>query len=151
MAKHIIYKKTDGSVAIAVVLQDVDIEEIVRKYMDIHTDVASYSILNQAPVLPENRLFRNAWGVDNKNKVTIDSDKAKEMHMRRLREVRNKKLQEMDAETMKALPDSDKLAEIEQKKQKLRDVPQNIDLSKLDLVNPKKLWPVDLEMHLDYK
>jgi len=82
--------------------------------------------------IPTDRYFRNAWRLD--KGVNIDVECAKKIHLDCLRKVRNKKLTELDVPFQRALEDKDTVMQdnIAEKKNALRDMPQNVDMSLLD-------------------
>lgn len=59
--------------------------------------------------------------------ITINQDKAIEVAKDKIREYRNPLLSQLDIEIMKNITDAEKLAEIETKKQKLRDMTKEAD------------------------
>jgi len=74
-----------------------------------------------------NEYFRNAWRLDKKTKkITINKEKAIDIHVDNLRVERDKKLKELDVETTKATQkqDKDALAKLDKQAQKLRDMPE---------------------------
>lgn len=75
------------------------------------------------------------------NKLTIDSEKAKEIQRNLWRAAREKKFAELDIEFMRALEtgDAEKIKEISEKKQALRDVTK-LPLSKVPMTI-KETWP----------
>jgi hypothetical protein len=82
--------------------------------------------------LPESRDFRNAWTDDNPTEtVDVNMEKARGIHLNKLRELRKPKLDALDKEYMKAdeMSNTAKKVEIAAKKQALRDIPQTLDLS----------------------
>jgi len=74
--------------------------------------------------VPANRDFRGAWTLSG-SVISEDLTKAKEIFADKVREVRNPKLTELDADYMKALEDGDTAAQsaIATVKQALRDAP----------------------------
>jgi hypothetical protein len=59
--------------------------------------------------------------------ITINIDKAKDITKNRLREERKPLLESLDVEVMRNITNAEKLAEIEAKKQVLRDVTKQVD------------------------
>ena len=59
--------------------------------------------------------------------ITININKAKEIKKDMLRVERQPLLAQLDIEVMKNITDSEKLAEIETEKQKLRDITTKVD------------------------
>lgn len=97
--------------------------------------VDDYAIV-ESPVFE----FGDAYSVEN-GQVTIDYDKAKEMHRMRFRESRKPILEKLDIEFMKALETGDtvKVSEIATKKQLLRDITNTELPNSLDLL--LNTWP----------
>jgi len=95
--------------------------------------------------IPSDRYFRNAWKLD--GGVSVDLDQAREIHMINLRVIRNEKLAELDVPFQRALEDKDIIMQdnIATKKNKLRDMPRNVDLSGLTLEEIKAFIPKILE------
>ena len=96
--------------------------------------------------IPQDRYFRNAWDHGG-DRVTVNMDKAREIHLNRIRDARDKKLIDLDKETMKALGKKDDVfrAAVEAQKQVLRDIPQTIDLTVAKTPEElKALWPKEL-------
>ncbi len=97
--------------------------------------------------IPQDRTFRNAW-TDAGDKIGHDMEKARAIHMDRIRAARAPVLAALDTEINKAA-DAGKangeLAALRAKRQALRDIPQTFDLSKAQTPEAlKALWPVEL-------
>lgn len=146
--KAIVYKNNEGGVSIVVPSNPMFNPES-RDRQDLHekgilpldaSDEAIYNFIINKDVpkdieyklveiedLPKDRYFRNAWTMD----LEVDMDKARDMHMRSLRAIRDKKLKELDIPNMTAISRGDlkRAAAIDQVKQVLRDLPKNIDLT----------------------
>jgi hypothetical protein len=96
-----------------------------------------------ASELPQDRYFRNSWKLSG-GKAVVDMDSARTFHMNKIREIRNSQLSDLDRDWMKASgqkkqKDAD---DIEVKRQLLRDLPQNFDLTKATTPEElKTLWP----------
>lgn len=151
--KRILLKGIDGSVSIMQYIgPPEELEEAIRKFRDVHAEGAypEYEEVDNL-VLPENRLFRDAWSTVSKGTVEIKKDKAEEIHMGRIRKERDKELGKLDVEMLKNLKDSDKLEALETKKQVLRDIPQTFDMSGMDLKHPDRTWPDDVALTEEYK
>jgi hypothetical protein len=74
-------------------------------------------------------------------------DKARILHMERIRQARKSEFTRLDAEWMRATGQKDaSLADqIEAERQALRDMPQTVDLSKAKTPSAlQKLWPKEL-------
>ena len=87
--------------------------------------------------IPSDRYFRNAWKLD--GGVSVDLDQAREIHMINLRVQRDEMLSELDVPFQRALEDKDTVMQdnIAAKKNALRDMPRNADMSSLD--TPEKI------------
>lgn len=133
---NIIYERADGHVAIATLTEGANVEDIVRKFRDCHPEYTRYTVHNEIDV-PKSRQFRDAW-IKKDGQIIVDVPKAMCLHMKNVRIARDKKLKELDIETMKAINNPSLLQEIEDKKQKLRDIPQTFKLAALDD------WPENL-------
>ncbi len=133
----IVLKGIDDSVAIMELAPGADKEEAIRKFRECHPK-GFYPEYHEDIELPSSRVFRDAWKLSG-NKVIIDEIRAKEIHLSKIKILRDKKLKELDVESLKALSDPDKLLDIETRKQLLRDIPQYY---KFDLRDPK--WPKEL-------
>jgi hypothetical protein len=106
--------------------------------------------------LPERDEFRDAWERDTdpqtRTAARVGMGKARAIHMDRIRAVRNKELERLDVEHLRAIEDDDKPRQVEivQRKKKLRDIPRTFDLARG--ANPralKALWPDDLPPPVD--
>lgn len=137
---NIIFKGKDNSIAIMILAPNADKEDAIKKFKDAHPDFYDDYFEGEFE-FPESRIFRDAWRLS-RNKVVVDKRKAQKIHLERIRKARNEKLEELDKETLRYFSDEVKLKAIEKKKQKLRDIPQNLDLKNLDLNNPE--WPKEL-------
>lgn len=143
----IIFQKSDtDTISLRVV---VDLDNILDELQKVKDEYDPDAYITTA--VPDNRIFRNAWCRCPKGRsVLIDELKAQSLHIDRIRQIRNKKLIELDAEQLRNITNSDQLAEIEARKQLLRDIPQTFDVSRLDIKKPHTLWPEGLDLHRDY-
>lgn len=118
---------------------DVDIADTVRKFRESHPDgfYPEFQVIDKPISIPRSRQFRDAWKLTGTGKIEVDKAKAEVIHMQRIREFRNKKLEDLDKESLRYITDKVELDRIEQQKQKLRDIPQS--MSKFNLTNPE--WP----------
>lgn len=101
------------------------------------------TIVDQA-TLPKTREFRDAWTVNG----TVDIEKAKEVWKNKIRSVRNKRLQDLDIEWMKAMEKGQTTiaSAISADKQVLRDITKREELTKAKTVEEiKAFWPKILE------
>lgn len=86
---------------------------------------------------PQDRYFRSAWKIDGAS-VGVDMDKAREIHMGRIRESRDKELAKLDIEARRGNDNPVRA-------QYLRDLPQTFSLA--EFATPEDLkaaWPADL-------
>jgi len=93
--------------------------------------------IHQAEDMPTDRYFRNAWKLD--GGVSVDLVQAREIHMINLRVQRDEMLSELDVPFQRALEDKDTVMQdnIAAKKNALRDMPRNADMSSLE--TPEKI------------
>lgn len=147
MIKHIVLQKPNkGTLTVRTLAQGVDMEQALKEARE--SDPSAFPIVENK--VPTNRLFRNAW-IKGNDKIDYDLAKAKEIHLVRVRRMRDKKLKELDVEQLKVMTDPTALAALEEQKQALRDMPSTLDLSKLDVNNPTRVWPKELELDIEYK
>jgi hypothetical protein len=96
-----------------------------RALQDIPKDTIFHWVESRDNI-PQDRYFRNALTIDENTKtIGVDMEKARLVHIDKLRVTRNAQLSALDAEYMKALEMEDKAKqdEIKAKKQALRDMP----------------------------
>lgn len=131
-------------------------EEILERAVP---EGVKYQVIDVSEI-PKNRLFRNAWKCNIEPltgkplSIGTDMDKARNIHMNRIREKRNKLLADQDAMYMRAFEEGNVSLQkkIAAKKKALRDLPQTFDLSSATSESELVLlWPSDLEPHEDYK
>ena len=142
MDLRIIYKDGDGVSVIAAMADAADINDIVEKDLPKGSD---YKIVDVSGI-PEERVFREAWIYE--DGFYIDIDEAIEIQKDRWRKAREPLFEALDIEYMKASEEGDpeKIKEISEKKQVLRDV-TNEDLSYIKdlpfakLEKLKNVWP----------
>ena len=143
MAKVIIYTQADGAVAVCrpapkflalFASEDEGLSAVIAK--SVPADAADVEIVDEGTV-PDDRTFRGAW-VQAGGAIGCDMEKARAIHMNRIRAVRDKELARLDIEQLKG---NDVAAE----KQRLRDTPQTFDLSTAETPEAlKALWPAEL-------
>lgn len=80
--------------------------------------------------IPPDETFRDAWEDDGKS-VTVNMQKAREIHMDTIRVARNSQLAALDVPQITAIAKGDTAVAraIEAQKQQLRDIPQTLDLT----------------------
>lgn len=142
MNKKIIFKDAEGNTCVVHPAPHIkDLETLKTKV--VPSDATSVQVVD-AEVIPKDRYFRNAWDIQ-QDKVVEDRKKCEDIHMDKIRAVRNKKLEELDQEVIKNIANLKELKKIEAKKQVLRDIPQTLDLSKAKTLNDlKALRPIEL-------
>lgn len=98
----------------------------------------TYKIID-ATALPADRTFREAWTVAT-DKVKEDLEKAKIIHLNRLRVIRNKQLDKTDILLMKAQEQGteEDVATLKTDRQALRDMPETTDLSTITKIKDLK-------------
>lgn len=97
----------------------------------VHTPEVKVCIDTDIPV---DRHFREAWELDltpSEDVVTVNMEKAREIHMNYLRNLRRDKFPSIDAAYNTALDKNDmpEVAKLSQLRKTLRDIPQTFDLS----------------------
>jgi hypothetical protein len=143
MTKRIIYTRADGGVSVLNPApngrreneSDSDwLARIIAK--DVPQDATGVRIVDESEI-PTDRTFRNAWKADGESLVT-DMARAREIHMARIRDARNKELSRLDIEQLKG-------NDVSTRKQELRDLPNTFDLFGASTADAlKALWPTDL-------
>lgn len=121
----IILKSKSGNIAIMELAPGADKDEAIRKFQECHPEFIEH--FEDDIKLPDNRLFRDAWKLNARREIVIDDRKAREIHLGRVRHVRNQELDKLDKEQMRHLADAIKLKELDEKKQALRDLPSKIN------------------------
>jgi hypothetical protein len=157
--KRIIYQQINGITAI--VVPSPDYLDHLQTHGMTDDEALEYIAIKDVPLgltwkivntdnLPTDRTYRNAWECDfneGQKPIKHNMDKAKAIHVDRIRASRQPKLESLDIELMKAIGknDSAKIAEIETARQKLRDLPETIDLSTATTIEGlKNIWPPEL-------
>ena len=89
-----------------------------------------------------------AWEMDTDGTPKVNMEKARVVHMDKIRVVRNAELVKKDIPSLRAIEagDTDEQATIATEKQVLRDIPQTFDIT-TDVDTPEKLkakWPAEL-------
>jgi hypothetical protein len=171
MEKRIIHARADGGVSVVAPVVSVDdpetmteAEAVARALALLPPETTGPAVID-AVELPQDPSFREAWrlsvpvadgeaeeaaGV--RGRIIIDMERAREIHMDRIRRARDVELAKLDIDFMRAIEigDLDEQAEIALHKQRLRDTPQTFDLS--GYATPEELkeaWPVDLDRPAD--
>jgi len=135
--KKIVFKNLDGSCGIIIPAPDWagTLEELAAK--DVPAGL-TWRIVD-ATVIPTDRTFREAWTDDNPTTtIDVDMTKARSVHMAKIREERNKRLDQLDKKQLQGL-------DVATEKQTLRDLPQTLDLTVAKSPTElKALWPKEL-------
>lgn len=152
-SKHIAITTTDGRVHIMEFLLEVRMpgagplvreateENVAAEIRKARLDVVSWRFVG-VDEMPD-RTFRDAW-TDNGRAISVQMEKARAIHMGRIRAARAAVLSVLDVEFSRALGQKNDavVAEVEAKRQTLRDIPQTFDLTKADSPEAlKALWP----------
>jgi len=142
--KNIVWKRGDGGVAITVISDE--FKKTSKEYAEQFEKPVDLTAVAYDLDLPEYRDFRNAWKWD--NAITVDMEKAKEIHKERLRSAREPVLQKLDVEFLRAveLGDTKKQSDVTRKKQELRDVTENTAI--INAQTPEELrafWPKEFD------
>lgn len=124
--KKVIYSRPDGTLCVfnpapQAQLKDETEEEFLARVIKraVPGDAVGVRIVEHTEI-PTDRYFRNAWK-DSGSAITIDMPKARAVHRDKLRWLRKPKLEALDVEALRNITNSAKLAEIEARKQELRD------------------------------
>jgi hypothetical protein len=140
-----VYTKEDGSVHIVIAAKKEDLEKalgpLTQNEYESHVlgksipkDALNLRLINDDEI-PIDRYFRAAW-VDN-GKIEIDMERARKIHLDKLRIIRNKMLSDLDIKYAIAFERNGDHQSIAVKKQELRDMPINFPMDKID--TPEKL------------
>jgi hypothetical protein len=118
----IVYKNNEGGVSVVTAAKAYEdrLEELAAKVVPTKT---AYRIIS-VDLLPSTREFRNAWTDDYPgNQIDVETTKAKDIQLAKMRKERESKLTALDVESTRAMEDGDKtaLADVKAKKQSLRD------------------------------
>ena len=124
-------------------VRDATPENIEAEIKKSGTPCTRWHIIDDADI-PADRAFRAAW-TDAGGKIDHDMEKARAIHMGRIRTARNAKLDETD-KLVARLDGAPVPEELKALRQKLRDIPQTLDLAKAATVEDlKAAWPDELK------
>lgn len=128
-------EKCPSGIRIVVPGTKATIEDAMRT---IPRDAREHVVVDRSRV-PEDRYFRDAWSLGSSSNVEVDMNEARRVHIDKLREERNETLAKLDVKFMRALESGDMAEQqrISAKKQKLRDMPQ--DLAFQNINTPEEL------------
>ncbi len=124
----IVYKNNDDTISIVRPAEEYllthTLEDLIKKDVPQDTD---YLIIDDN-LLPQDKWYRSAWRRVN-DKVEIDLNLAKQLHLNDLRTLRNSLLKKQDIQFQIALEKDDKilLQEVISIKQQLRDMPEEAE------------------------
>lgn len=129
----IAWKHKDGSVWITEI-KNKDIEKLDKIKKDIKKQHPDFLESKEVPFdkIPTDKTFRAAWNYD----LQVDMDKAKTIHMERLRSERDRMLEKLDQRRYGSEHDN--------LRQKLRDMPQDIDLTSISSPDELKAFRPDV-------
>lgn len=147
--KKIIYSRADGGVSIVNLppaAEDEDFDTEVARIVRDKLAIDKPAIVEEPR--PDSRYFRDAWG-RNGNGIVIDLPKARIIKTNFIRKERDEKLAALDIAYMRAdeANDAPAKAEIAQRKQALRDLPDTIQSVLEAITTPEELeafkpvWP----------
>lgn len=140
--------KVDGTVAVMRLLNNTPVEDALAKWTDeARSQVVSATEISE-DVIPKDRTFRNCWKFGT-SKISVSIPRARKQKLQELRHRRDKKLKDLDIDSMKAFGTQDVVlaAATETKKQILRDLPDTMvqELDSLKSVRALKTYlPVEL-------
>ena len=141
MSKVIIFTNENGFASIVYPAEGVSMKEVIKKSIPEGSD---YHIVNKEDI-PADRSYRNALVV-NRGKLRHSMTKARALHMDQIRAKRNARLKELDVAVMKKIEKEEDPFILAELKQRLRDIPENFDLSKAkNTEDLKRLWPDELQ------
>jgi len=123
-------------------------EDFLQRVIKTHipADAVSYEIIDvRTWAFPPDRIFRDAWSRGNQ-RIDVDMNKARSIHMAEIRTVRNTELAARDITWMRAVEagDTNAQATIAAEKQTLRDIPQTFDLTARTPSQLQAKWPLEL-------
>ena len=153
--KRIVYTRPDGGVSVVAPAPDfvagfkTEADAIAAvQAQNIPIDATNILECTVADI-PINRTFRDAWERDLVGAVPIRTDmlQARVIHMGRIRAARDEKLKTLDGPWMRANGQGNAIeaGRIEAERQRLRDIPQTLDLTAATTPETlKATWPVEL-------
>mgnify|MGYP001589396866 CR=1 FL=1 len=119
----------DGSVQVMTVINGANVNECLEKWADVNQDKYESHREMSDDAIPSDREFREAWA-DTTPEPVIDicMEKARGIHLSRIRAKRNAELAKLDIDATKAqdIGDDVELAQVRARKQELRDFPEII-------------------------
>lgn len=142
MGNVVVYEK-DGLVTSLTPIPPFTAEDVLAK--DVPAGATQAQLMEGSLVYSVDPYFKRARKIED-GKIVVDMVKAREVHLKVIREVRDAKLVQLDIEWMKFTGQGKKQEAdaAEAKRQALRDLPQTVNL---DVATPellKEIWPVEL-------
>lgn len=136
--KRIIYSNPDGSMAIVIPSPEYA-GTMAELAAAVVPDGIAYAVIEHDDI-PTDRTFRDAWRLGSDG-IDQDIETAKAIWRNKWRATRAKLFEKLDTDMLRAIGsgDSAKIAEIEAKKQALRDVTQTALPDDIDEI--KSVWP----------
>lgn len=128
---EVILKQEGGAISIVMPTSNEELEK--------YKNDDNVKIVNSED-LPQDRTFRDAWTIDG----TVDLYTARQIWKDKIRDVRSKKLKELDISWMKAMEQGhmEEAASIARKKQELRDITKREELNNASSIEElKSFWP----------
>jgi hypothetical protein len=125
---------------------DKDFAERVKR-KDVPTEFLNRAEVISRSKVPQSREFRDAWKHVLGQGVHVDMEKARAIHMARIRVARDKELLKSDPVLLQAIEKENKVEADETKAQRqiLRDIPQTFVLSEARTPGElSALWPASL-------
>lgn len=147
--KRIAYKNDENGVSIVNpgINCSLSIKELAKKDVPASPDgTPRKCIFVDQQDMPSDREFRDAWYIEGE-KIGIDIQKARSIHMSKIRKVRNIAIKELDGLVMRAIEVGDEveLKRLSIAKQVLREIPSKANLDRFVSVEELKLyWPEEL-------
>lgn len=136
--RRIVVRKPDETVEILIPADDY-VQELINSGMteeeaidfiknkDIESGLETKKV--DVSEISTDRRYRNCWKWETRkaNKIDVDMVKAKAQFMSKMREIRNKELQETDEEMSRIneIGTTQEISELKTRRESLRDIPQN--------------------------
>jgi hypothetical protein len=123
------------------------VAEEVEKWQSTSEVKATGSWIMAEGDMPSGRRFRDAWVHAGGGKCRIDLARARALHMSRIRAARDHALAALDIPFIRAVEasDAERRSVIAATKQRLRDLPETLDLAAAETADQlDAIWPDDL-------
>ena len=144
MAKRIIYEDADGVKVIVPTPEFLANGGTLADIITKSVPLGSVAEIVEDTTIPSDRAFRDAWKKSGA-KIDVDMPKARIIHMKKIRFVRDKELVKSDIQITIEMEKGAVTQALKDKRQKLRDIPQTFDLSVYTTADELKVaWPPDL-------